>query len=79
MSFSSYFISYETSQDSIITIFQEVLVASGSVLELSVQKAAICCTAMHRGVALSAMSYISCKFTSCKSNVLFILKAIKFH
>lgn len=30
-------------------------------LETSIQKAAICCTAMHRGAALSAMSYMSCK------------------
>lgn len=40
---------------------QEVLAASGSLLEVSFQKAAICCTAMHRGAALGAMSYLSCK------------------
>lgn len=40
---------------------QEVVAASGSLLELSFQKAAICCTAMHRGAALAAMSYMSCK------------------
>ncbi|GMY12794.1 transportin MOS14 [Fagus crenata] len=39
---------------------KEVLAASGSLLELSFQKAAICCTAMHRGAALAAMSYLSC-------------------
>ncbi|KAI3916887.1 hypothetical protein MKW98_014348 [Papaver atlanticum] len=39
---------------------KEVLAASGSLLEVSFQKAAICCTAMHRGAALAAMSYMSC-------------------
>ncbi|KAJ0113289.1 hypothetical protein Patl1_02486 [Pistacia atlantica] len=39
---------------------QEVLAASGALLEVSFQKAAICCTAMHRGAALAAMSYLSC-------------------
>ncbi|KAF7802021.1 transportin MOS14 isoform X2 [Senna tora] len=39
---------------------KEVLAACGSLLEVSVQKAAICCTAMHRGAALAAMSYLSC-------------------
>lgn len=43
-------------------MFQEVLAASGSLLEVSLQKAAICCTAMHRGAALAAMSYMSCKY-----------------
>ncbi|XP_034905232.1 transportin MOS14 isoform X2 [Populus alba] len=38
----------------------EVLAASGSLLDVSFQKAAICCTAMHRGAALAAMSYLSC-------------------
>ncbi|KAL9231542.1 hypothetical protein vseg_006761 [Gypsophila vaccaria] len=37
-----------------------VLSASGPLLESSLQKAAICCTAMHRGAALAAMSYMSC-------------------
>lgn len=37
-----------------------VIVASGSLIELSFQKAAICCTAMHRGAALAAMSFMSC-------------------
>lgn len=36
------------------------MAASGSLLEISFQKAAICCTAMHRGAALAAMSYLSC-------------------
>ncbi|XP_030483962.2 transportin MOS14 isoform X1 [Cannabis sativa] len=39
---------------------KDVLAASGSLLEISFQKAAICCTAMHRGAALAAMSYLSC-------------------
>ncbi|KAK4346143.1 hypothetical protein RND71_032482 [Anisodus tanguticus] len=39
---------------------KEVLVVSGSIVELSFQKAAICCTAMHRGAALAAMSFMSC-------------------
>ncbi|KAK6267034.1 hypothetical protein QUC31_017871 [Theobroma cacao] len=39
---------------------KEVLAASGPLLEISFQKAAICCTAMHRGAALAAMSYLSC-------------------
>ncbi|XP_010929551.1 uncharacterized protein [Elaeis guineensis] len=39
---------------------KDVVAASGSLLEISVQKAAICCTAMHRGAALAAMSYMSC-------------------
>ncbi|XP_075515265.1 transportin MOS14 isoform X1 [Primulina tabacum] len=39
---------------------KEVLAASGSLFEVSLQKAGICCTAVHRGAALSAMSYISC-------------------
>ncbi|XP_073128464.1 transportin MOS14 isoform X2 [Henckelia pumila] len=39
---------------------KEVLIASGSLFEMSLQKAGICCTAVHRGAALSAMSYISC-------------------
>jgi transportin-3 len=38
---------------------KQVLASSGSVLEVSLQKAAICCTAMHRGAALAAMSYMS--------------------
>lgn len=40
---------------------QDALSACGSLLEVSIQKAAICCTAMHRGAALAAMSYLSCK------------------
>ncbi|PKI79246.1 hypothetical protein CRG98_000366 [Punica granatum] len=39
---------------------RDVLAASGSPLEVSFQKAAICCTAMHRGAALAALSYLSC-------------------
>lgn len=44
-----------------LMISQGALSASGSLLEVSIQKAAICCTAMHRGAALAAMSYLSCK------------------
>lgn len=39
---------------------KDTLSACGSLLEVSIQKAAICCTAMHRGAALAAMSYLSC-------------------
>ncbi|GER46835.1 transportin-3 [Striga asiatica] len=39
---------------------KEVLAASGSPFELSLQKAGICCTALHRGAALSALSYMTC-------------------
>ncbi|CAO2144367.1 unnamed protein product [Urochloa humidicola] len=39
---------------------KEAIIASSSLLELSFQKAAICSTAMHRGAALAAMSYVSC-------------------
>ncbi|RAL47986.1 hypothetical protein DM860_016187 [Cuscuta australis] len=38
---------------------KEVLAISGSFIELSFQKAAICCTAMHRGAALASMSFMS--------------------
>ncbi|RWR87141.1 transportin MOS14 isoform X4 [Cinnamomum micranthum f. kanehirae] len=40
---------------------KKVVALSGSLLEASFQKAAICCTAMHRGAALAAMSYMSCR------------------
>ncbi|KAL3813945.1 hypothetical protein ACJIZ3_015213 [Penstemon smallii] len=39
---------------------KDVLAASGTLFEVSLQKAGICCTAMHRGAALSAMSYMIC-------------------
>ncbi|BAT84882.1 hypothetical protein VIGAN_04235100 [Vigna angularis var. angularis] len=39
---------------------KDALSACASLLEVSIQKAAICCTAMHRGAALAAMSYLSC-------------------
>ncbi|KAG6519369.1 transportin MOS14-like [Zingiber officinale] len=38
---------------------KDVVAASGPLLELSFQKAAICSTAMHRGAAFAAMSYLS--------------------
>ncbi|KAJ4849617.1 hypothetical protein Tsubulata_025076 [Turnera subulata] len=49
---------------------KEVLAASGSLLEISFQKAAICCTAMHRGAALAAMSYLSCFLEVCLATLL---------
>ncbi|KAL4567970.1 hypothetical protein LXL04_023567 [Taraxacum kok-saghyz] len=39
---------------------KEVVASCGPLVEVSLQKAAICCTAMHRGAALAAMSYMSC-------------------
>ncbi|CDP16761.1 unnamed protein product [Coffea canephora] len=55
---------------------KEVIAASGSIFEISLQKAAICCTAMHRGAALAAMSYMSCflevgltSLLECKASV----------
>ncbi|XP_061372363.1 transportin MOS14 isoform X2 [Gastrolobium bilobum] len=39
---------------------KDALSACGSLLEVSIQKASICCTAMHRGAALAAMSFLSC-------------------
>lgn len=45
-----------------LLIKQELLGTSGTLLEISFHKAAICCTAMHRGAALAAMSYLSGKF-----------------
>ncbi|KAH6811312.1 ARM repeat superfamily protein [Perilla frutescens var. frutescens] len=39
---------------------KEILAASGSLFEVSLPKAGICCTALHRGAALSAMSYMIC-------------------
>ncbi|CAN7064189.1 unnamed protein product [Brassica oleracea var. botrytis] len=38
---------------------KELLGNSGTLLEISFQKAAISCTAMHRGAALAALSYLS--------------------
>uniref|UniRef100_A0A8I6YG59 Exportin-1/Importin-beta-like domain-containing protein n=1 Tax=Hordeum vulgare subsp. vulgare TaxID=112509 RepID=A0A8I6YG59_HORVV len=49
---------------------KEAIVASRSLLELSFQKAAICSTAMHRGAALAAISYISCFFDASLTDVL---------
>ncbi|XP_042008128.1 transportin MOS14-like isoform X1 [Salvia splendens] len=39
---------------------KEILAASGSLFEVSLPKAGISCTALHRGAALSAMSYMNC-------------------
>lgn len=44
--------------------YQDAIIAAGPLLELSFQKAAICSTAMHRGAALAAMSYMSCECNS---------------
>ena len=55
---------------------QEAIVASSSLLELSFQKAAICLTAMHRGAALAAMSYISCE---CYLSLLCIVLWLELH
>ncbi|XP_048134614.1 transportin MOS14 isoform X3 [Rhodamnia argentea] len=41
-------------------LHKDVLAVSASSLQVSFQKAAICSTAMHRGAALAAMSYLSC-------------------
>lgn len=38
---------------------KDVIVAAGSLIEMSFKKATIWCTAMHRGAALAAMSYMS--------------------
>ncbi|KAL0732764.1 hypothetical protein Bca4012_008973 [Brassica carinata] len=38
---------------------KEVLGTCGTLIEISFQKAAISCTAMHRGAALAALSYLS--------------------
>nr|CAB3491710.1 unnamed protein product [Digitaria exilis] len=51
----------EDEEEIVTAITQEAIIASTSLLELSFQKAAICSTAMHRGAALAAMSYISCE------------------
>ncbi|KAF9607563.1 hypothetical protein IFM89_036925 [Coptis chinensis] len=50
---------------------KEVLAASGSLLEVSFQRAAICCTAMHRGASLAAMAYMSCKLPNLATYFLF--------
>ncbi|KAH9329052.1 hypothetical protein KI387_001160, partial [Taxus chinensis] len=49
---------------------KEVVAAAEPLVEASVQKAAICCTAMHRGASLSAMSYMSCFLEVSLSSVL---------
>ncbi|KAK4804792.1 hypothetical protein SAY86_004609 [Trapa natans] len=49
---------------------KDVLASSGSPLEVSFQKAAICCTAMHRAAALAAMSYLSCFLEVASSSLL---------
>lgn len=49
---------------------KEVVASSGPLLEVSFQKAAICCTAMHRGAALAAMSYMSCFLEFCMTSLL---------
>eukprot|EP00249_Psilotum_nudum_P018325 c26750_g1_i1 orf=560-3634(-) len=39
---------------------REVVAAVGNLIETSFRKATICCTALHRGAALAAMSFMSC-------------------
>ncbi|KAL0920160.1 hypothetical protein M5K25_009277 [Dendrobium thyrsiflorum] len=53
-----------------------VVASSGTLLELSFQKATICCTAMHRGAALAAMSCMSCFLETCLSSLLESLTCI---
>ena len=45
-----------------IVWIQEVVAAADTLLEISFNRASICCTAMHRGAALAAMSYMSSEF-----------------
>ncbi|XP_020585146.1 transportin MOS14 isoform X2 [Phalaenopsis equestris] len=49
---------------------KDVVACSGSLLEISFQKATICCTALHRGAALAAMSCMSCFLETCLSSLL---------
>lgn len=49
---------------------KEVVAAAEPLVEGSIQKAAICCTAMHRGASLSAMSYMSCFLEVSLSSIL---------
>lgn len=53
-----------------------VVASSGTLLEISFQKATICCTAMHRGAALAAMSCMSCFLETCLSSLLESLTCI---
>ena len=41
--------------------YQDVIIAAGPLIEISFKKSTIWCTAMHRGAALAAMSYMSRK------------------
>ncbi|PPR99994.1 hypothetical protein GOBAR_AA20662 [Gossypium barbadense] len=59
LSLLSFLMIEELSKVQLRLLKMEVLAASGALLEISFQKAAICCTAMHRGAALAAMSYLS--------------------
>ncbi|CAI9111638.1 OLC1v1011901C1 [Oldenlandia corymbosa var. corymbosa] len=52
------------------SLSKDILAASGSILETSFQKAAISCTAMHRGAALAAMSFMSCLLESGLTSLL---------
>jgi hypothetical protein len=45
-----------------IVWIQEVVAAADTLLEISFNRASICCTAMHRGAALADMSYMSSEF-----------------
>ncbi|KAJ7532039.1 hypothetical protein O6H91_14G069600 [Diphasiastrum complanatum] len=48
---------------------EEVVAAADFLLEASLSKASICCTVMHRGAALAAMSYISCFLEAALSSL----------
>lgn len=48
---------------------KDVVMAAGSLIETSLRKSTIWCTAMHRGAALAAMSYMSRFLEVCISSV----------
>lgn len=48
---------------------KDVIMTAGSLIESSLRKATIWCTAMHRGAALAAMSYMSRFLEVCTSSV----------
>lgn len=56
--------------------FQGIVSLSGSLLVISFQKAAICCTAMHRGAAMAALSYMSCKWKKVSFSILMLLECL---
>lgn len=58
---------------------QEVVAAADSVLELSFNRASICCTAMHRGAALAAMSYMSSAYSLTYLEICHVLHLSHVH